>query len=175
MHVDPLERIWMIISVAVLGVFFAALVAGAVVFDVRLPGPVARVDPLDLGNTEFAEPGLRNMGNGEYTAHFIAQMWAFTPTEIEVPVGSHVTFIVTSRDVTHGFLIERHNINFMVIPGQISRQSVTFNEEGVFYIYCNEFCGTQHHVMQGRVIVTGESAIVEEEPVLDEVALVTGE
>jgi hypothetical protein len=39
MHIDRYERIYIIASAAVLGAFFAALLASALVFGVHLPEP----------------------------------------------------------------------------------------------------------------------------------------
>jgi len=34
---------------------------------------------------------------------------------------------------------------------------VTFNEPGEYLIGCNEYCGTMHHNMVGKLIVKKES------------------
>ena len=62
MHIDRYERYWLIAVAAMLGAFFAALVATLVVFGVALPSPVGRVDPQNLAVSEFAEPGVHNVG-----------------------------------------------------------------------------------------------------------------
>lgn len=41
----------------------------------------------------------------------------------------------------------------MVIPGQVSRVTVTFEEPGEYPYVCNEYCGVGHHTMSGKVIV----------------------
>lgn len=182
MHIDRYERYWIIISAAVLGAFFASLVAGAFIFGIRLPSsPGDFVNPVGLSVTEFAEPGLRNMGDGQYTLHIVAHMWQFdlgsnetyadyfasqssdpdfryvsadAPNQVvRVPVGSEVTFIVTSQDVTHGFIIEHHNANIEVIPGHVGRQTVRFNRPGVFRMLCHEYCGQAHHSMHAMIVV----------------------
>ena len=153
MHLDELERYWLIAVSVTLGVFTAALLASVFIFGVRLPSPVGRIDPTNLENTEFAQPGLRDMGNGQYTAHIVAQMWNFMPREIRVPVGSEVLFNVTSRDITHGFLIEAHNANIMLLPGQIAQARVRFDRPGQFHIICHEYCGPGHQNMFGVIIV----------------------
>lgn len=158
MHVDKLERYWLMTVFAVIGAFVAALLAGVFIFGVRLPSPVARIDPQMLGpkqidNTEFAEPGVRHMGGNQYTAHVLAQTWFFTPKELRVPAGSEVTFVVTSKDVVHGFIIESHNINLMLVPGQVARATAKFNRPGTYRIICHEYCGSGHHTMIGKIIV----------------------
>jgi cytochrome c oxidase subunit 2 len=155
MHIDELERYWLIAVSVTLGVFTAALLASVFIFGVRLPSPVGRIDPTNLENTEFAQPGLRDMGNGQYVAHIVAQMWNFNPREIRVPVGSEVLFNVTSRDISHGFLIEAHNANLMLLPGQIAQVRVRFDRPGQFHIICHEYCGPGHQNMFGVITVEG--------------------
>jgi cytochrome c oxidase subunit 2 len=181
MHIDQLERYWIVIVAAVLGAFFASLLAGLLIFGVRLPstpGAEYFVNPLAL-DTSFGAPGLRDMGNGQYTAHIVAQMWIFdlgsnetykqyfeakNPGQIyngpdggnqviRVPVGSTVTFVMTSRDVTHGFLVERHNANVQVLPGHIGQTKAKFNEPGEFRLLCHEYCGRGHQQMHAIVVV----------------------
>ena len=162
MHIDEYERYYIIAFVAVFGVFVAALMAGAVVFGVRVPDSGDFINPSELGNTEFANPGVRDMGDNQYEVYMTAQMWSFSPNTIRVPVGADVTFNITSRDITHGFIIEKHNANLEVIPGHVGSVRVTFNEEGTFAIICHEYCGRGHHLMHGQVIVEEEATSVAE-------------
>lgn len=167
MHIDRLERNYLIAVALVLGVFFAALVAGALVFGVRLPTSTAFVNPLALADTQFANPGVRDMGDGKYEAVIVAAMWRFqlgtgefdaTGHEVmRVPVGSEVTFTVTSRDVTHGFIVEGMNVNLELVPGQIARQTATFRRAGEFHVQCHEYCGRDHANMYFTVIVEDAS------------------
>jgi cytochrome c oxidase subunit 2 len=124
------------------------------------------------------------MGDGRYTLHMIAHMWQFemgsdetyadyfatqsddpnfqyvsadaTNQVVRVPVGSVVEFIVTSQDVTHGFIIERHNANIEVIPGHVGRQTVRFDEPGEFRLLCHEYCGQAHQSMHAMIVVEEE-------------------
>ena len=76
-HIDKYERYWLIAVAAMLGAFAAALVATAVVFGIRLPSPVGRVDPQNLADSDFANPGVVNLGNNTYEVHVVAKMWAY--------------------------------------------------------------------------------------------------
>jgi cytochrome c oxidase subunit 2 len=80
-------------------------------------------------------------------------MWMFTPNEIHLPVGSTVTFYITSADVQHGVKLMKTNINMMILPGQISTLTTTFKEPGSYQFICHEYCGIGHHTMYGRIIV----------------------
>ncbi|MCB9455673.1 MAG: cytochrome C oxidase subunit II [Anaerolineaceae bacterium] len=163
MHIDKFERYWIVAASLMLGAFFAALIASTIVFGVHLPDPAGRINPADVEdwtNQGFATPGLRDMGDNHYEAHIVAQMWLYNTGDVvdgvptvRVPQGAVVTFNVASKDVTHGFYIEYHNVNIMVIPGQISRATVTFNRPGTYRIVCHEYCGNGHHNMNAQVIV----------------------
>ncbi|KAB8144564.1 hypothetical protein F8S13_06760 [Chloroflexia bacterium SDU3-3] len=160
MYIDRLERYWIYAVAGTLGVFSAALLASVFIFGVTLPSPVGRVDPMQLDSTEFATPGLRSMGDNQYTLHVVAKMWQFDlgqakgkPAEIHIPKGAEVTFVVTSKDVTHGFYIEHHDMNMMLLPGQIAREKATFKKPGTYHIICHEYCGSGHQNMIATIIV----------------------
>ena len=111
----------------------------------------------------FDDPGLDRTGPGRYGAVVRGQAWAFNPREIVVPAGSTVDFVITSRDVVHGFHIDETRVNGMVLPGQITRLSHTFEEPGRHLVICHEYCGVGHHNMYATVEVvppgeTGDAA-----------------
>jgi cytochrome c oxidase subunit II len=152
--IDPYERGWMIASGVMLTVFLLA-VGVSVYRGISLPGHEARIDPArTLTDPPFAKPAVFERGPGRYDAYIRAQIWAFTPNEIKVPAGSTVTFYLTSPDLQHGFMIERTNVNVMVLPGQVSRISARFDSPGEYLFVCHEYCGIGHHLMSGKVIVT---------------------
>lgn len=153
MHIDKYEKYWLYAVVATMGAFMAALLAGAVIFGVRLPDSGEFINPTRLDETEFANPGIRDMGNGEYEVYMVARMWSFSPSEIRVPVGSTVTFNVTSADITHGFIIEHHNANLQIIPGHVGQTRVQFKRPGEFRLICHEYCGRGHHLMHMPIVV----------------------
>jgi cytochrome c oxidase subunit 2 len=59
--------------------------------------------------------------------------------------------------VIHGFLVVGTNANAMAIPGYVSQFTITFPEAGEYVIACNEYCGTLHHNMVGKLIVKEEA------------------
>jgi cytochrome c oxidase subunit II len=148
------ELAWILPSVAIPIAILVAVVLTAFAVGIRVPGVAGRIDPQAIAVTApFDEPGVRELAPGRYEVAVIAQVFMFTPGEIRVPAGSEVTFELTSRDVIHGFKIERTPINVMVVPGQISRVTTTFDTPGEYLIVCHEYCGGGHHVMFGKVIV----------------------
>ena len=70
-----------------------------------------------------------------------------------VPAGSTVTFYVTSKDIQHGFRIQGTNVSMMILPGEVSKLTATFDEPGEYDIVCHEYCGVNHHTMFGKIIV----------------------
>ena len=105
----------------------------------------------------MTEPAVVQTGPGRYDVYMRAQIWSFAPNEIKVPAGSTVTFYITTPDVQHGFLIERTNVNLMVLPGQVSKTTARFDEPGEYRFFCHEYCGIAHHTMFGKVVVEPRS------------------
>ncbi|HEY8448142.1 MAG TPA: cytochrome c oxidase subunit II [Thermomicrobiales bacterium] len=160
MHIERLEKIFMVLGGILLAVGIAAIGASVLAADVHLPAPSGRIDPRTVRTTPpFDQPGVRQIGPNEYEAVIVAYIWAFqvspdiSSNEIHVPVGANVTFKVTSTDVIHGFMIERTDVNAMIIPGQVTEVSYTFDKPGEYLIICHEYCGTGHHTMFAKVIV----------------------
>ena len=105
----------------------------------------------------FAEPGLVEAAPDRYEAYILASTWEFTPVEIRIPVGSTITFYLTSTDVLHGFWVEGTNINVMILPGHVSKLTARFEKPGEYLFVCHEYCGVSHHEMAGKVIVEPRS------------------
>ena len=154
MHIDPYEKTWMGVSLTLLVIFAVAIGVAGFAMGIQVPSPEQRVDPRTVAvEGPWAEPGLRELSPGKYDAYILAQTWQFLPREMTIPVGSTVTFYVTSKDVQHGFKIQNTNINMQIVPGQVSKLTHTFNEPGSYDYICTEFCGAAHAVMFGTLIV----------------------
>ncbi|GAB4426864.1 MAG: cytochrome c oxidase subunit II [Anaerolineae bacterium] len=152
--VDPYERIWIIVGVVMLIVFTTAITIASMAYGIQVPAPERRVDPNTVADSApFNEPGLRELGGGKYEAYIVGRTWAWDPKEITVPVGSTVTFFITAKDVQHGFMLWDTNLNIQIVPGQVSKLTITFDTPGEYPYICNEYCGVGHHTMAGKVIV----------------------
>lgn len=148
------EVAWILPSVAIPVAVITAVLITAFAVGINVPGVAGRIEPKAIAVTApFDQPGLRELAPGKYEAALVAQTFLFTPGEIEVPVGSEVTFVVTSRDVIHGFKIVGTSVNMMIVPGQISKMTVTFTRPGEYLLVCHEYCGAGHQAMAGKVIV----------------------
>ena len=152
------ELAWILPSIAIPVGMLAALLVTAFGAGIHVPSVAGRIDPTRVTETApFDQPGVVQTGPVSYEVRMIGQIWAFTPNEIRVPVGSTVTFVATSKDVIHGLFIPGANVNVMLIPGQISRVTARFDREGEFFMACHEYCGIAHHTMGGKVIVEPRS------------------
>jgi len=148
------ELAWILPSFAIPVGMLVALVVTAFGAGVHLPGVEGRIDPRRVAETApFDKPGVVEIAPGQYEVRMTAQIWSFAPNEIRVPAGSTVHFWATSKDVVHGLLIPRVNVNVMVLPGQIAHAQARFDRPGEYPIICHEYCGIAHHTMAGKVIV----------------------
>jgi len=158
MHVDRTEKIFIVASIILVVVFALAIAVSSMAFNIQVPAPYEQVNP----NTVATPPSpwgapvderLRELAPGKYEVHILAQTWVFQPNEIRIPAGSELTVYLTSKDVQHGFHLSGTNINMMVLPGQVSTLTATFDEPGEYYFICHEYCGVGHQTMYGRLVV----------------------
>jgi len=155
------EKAFLAASVVVLVIFLCALDYSSVAMGVHLPsrGAMIRCEAGQklrkvLHKTPpFNHTGLQEIAPGKYQAVVIAQIWSFTPDEIDLPVGAEVSFVATSADVIHGFFIPGTRVNMMLIPGQVSEFDYRFTKPGEYLLICHEYCGRLHHTMSGKVVV----------------------
>jgi cytochrome c oxidase subunit 2 len=148
----------MLPSVAIPVGMLAALAVTAFGAHIGLPGEGGRLNPATITQTApFNQPGVVEVAPGRYEAHILAGIWFFNPPEIHVPEGAEVTFVMTSKDVIHGFMLRAANINAMLLPGQITRVTARFPQVGTYPFLCHEYCGIAHHTMWGKVIVDPRS------------------
>lgn len=155
-EIDRYEKWWMWISIAVLVAFVGLVGVAGYAMGFQVPSPEARVDPNTVTtdpNSPWSKPGLRELAPGKYEAYIVAQIWLFNPREIKVPAGSTVTFYITSKDVQHGFKIQDTNINMQILPGYVSKLTVTFDTPGEYPVICTEYCGSGHAAMYSTIIV----------------------
>jgi len=73
--------------------------------------------------------------------------------ELHVPTGRTVQLTISSQDVIHSFFIPAFRIKQDAVPGRYTRTSFTPTKPGVYHLFCNEYCGTWHSSMIGKVTV----------------------
>ena len=163
MHIDPTERAWIRAAIVILVIFAISVTIAGFMLGIQVPTEEQRVDPQTITNElPWSEPGVREIiPDKKYDVYIISRMWFFEPSTIpapdsgiEIPKGAEITFYVTSIDVQHGFKLQDTNVNFMAVPGEVSKLSTTFDRAGSYDFICTEFCGTGHASMYGTLTVT---------------------
>jgi len=156
------ERIWIALAFAWCMVLFAMMPFWHWKGGQNASGVRHRVDPQAFlaRTTEFIEAYRVGEENGipivepppGSDIYLLGRMWSWTPA-LRLRRGVEYMLHLSSLDVNHGFSMLPLNVNIQVVPGYDYGLRVTPNEAGDFRIVCNEFCGINHHVMVGRVIV----------------------
>ncbi len=92
---------------------------------------------------------------------FIFDAKAERPDVIEVNEGDkvfiHLTNIDLDQDITHGFGINKYDLNIEVQPGQTNTLVFTADKAGTFPLYCTNFCSALHQEMTGYMLVKPKS------------------
>ena len=114
------------------------------------------MDEFPLAIKDAKEAGVFRNGK-KVTVKMTSQAPAFTPREFKLKVSDEVTLILTNHDkvedLTHGFAIPQHNVNFIVNPQETASVTFKADKPGVFWYYCTHFCHALHLEMRGRMIV----------------------
>jgi cytochrome c oxidase subunit 2 len=123
---------------------------GFVVIVLLISALAATIWSLPYDETE-AQPGAQRV-----TVRAQQFGWAIQPARVQV--GRPVQFVMTSKDVQHGFGV--FDGNKLLVQVQVPARSqgeqryvYTFDKRGTYEVLCMEFCGFQHHMMRGQLRV----------------------
>ncbi len=83
-----------------------------------------------------------------------AKKFEYMPNEITVKKGVPVVLELTSLDRLHGFNCPAFKIRGDVKPNQVTKIRFTPDKVGTFEFHCDNFCGSGHENMTGKIIVT---------------------
>lgn len=72
---------------------------------------------------------------------------------LHVPVGQPVILRMASEDVIHDVFIPAFRVKQDVLPGRYTTEWFEATKTGIYHLFCNQYCGTQHSNMIGSVIV----------------------
>jgi cytochrome c oxidase subunit 2 len=72
---------------------------------------------------------------------------------LHVPIGKPVKLIMTSQDVIHDFSIPAFRVKMDVLPGRYTTEWFEATKPGTYYLFCDQYCGTEHSRMVGSVVV----------------------
>lgn len=75
--------------------------------------------------------------------------------ELHVPTGYPVRLRMISEDVIHSFYVPAFRTKQDVLPGNYTRMWFEATKPGRYHLFCAEYCGTEHSMMRGTVVVMG--------------------
>jgi cytochrome c oxidase subunit 2 len=76
--------------------------------------------------------------------------------QLHVPVGRPVKLTMISQDVIHSFFVPDFRVHMDVLPGRYTTTWFQATMTGRFNLFCSQYCGTNHSVMIGEVVVLEE-------------------
>ena len=124
MHIHPLERKWIYVVLAVIGIFLLAIFYTAIARNIHPPSHQHRLASLHLsaGSPRISwalDPAGRPIK--------VTLVWPATVLSPDpAPAGTPVTFRIASADVLHGVHIPMTNMGTMVVPGMSPRSPRPF-------------------------------------------------
>ena len=99
--------------------------------------------------------GLRATAQpAQQTVRIVAKRFEWMPSEVQLKKGVPTVLELTSADVPMGFSAPDFKVRADVLPGTISRVTITPDKAGSFGFVCDVFCGSGHEDMQGTIVVT---------------------
>ncbi len=73
--------------------------------------------------------------------------------ELHVPIHRKIKITLTTEDVLHDLYFPEFRTKADVVPGKFTQLWFEATKTGTFNIFCAEYCGTNHSLMGGKVIV----------------------
>ena len=107
-----------------------------------------------IGGTVLAQVAAKH-SERERVIKIVAQRYSYSPAEIVLKKGEPVVLEFTSLDFVHGFKIPDLNIRADLPPGKLTRVRIAPEKEGAYDFLCDNFCGSGHEEMSGRILVKG--------------------
>ncbi|HET9743895.1 MAG TPA: cytochrome c oxidase subunit II [Terriglobales bacterium] len=130
----PLEIFWTIVPLGIAMIIFAW---GGILFFQEMHPPKTSMDIYGVGKQwmwKFQHPGgQREIDN------------------LHVPVGRPVRMTLISQDVIHDFFVPAFRAQYDVLPGRYTTVWFEATKPGVYHLFCNQYCGTNHSAMVGEV------------------------
>jgi cytochrome c oxidase subunit II len=102
----------------------------------------------------IAATGKRNVKTKHRVIKIKAEKFHFIPNEIRLKKGELVVLQLSASDFIHGFNLPDMKTRADIVPGRITEISLTPDRLGEFTFVCDNFCGSGHEEMEGKIIVT---------------------
>ncbi|MGA0332889.1 MAG: cytochrome c oxidase subunit II [Kiritimatiellia bacterium] len=81
--------------------------------------------------------------------------------DLHVPVGVPIKLTMTSEDVIHSFYLPEFRKKMDVVPGKYTQMWFLPEKTGEFFLFCAEYCGTEHSLMVGTLYVMEQQEYAE--------------
>jgi cytochrome c oxidase subunit II len=107
-----------------------------------------------LGATTFNTRAGTDAAAQERTVKLEAHRFEYKPNRILLKKGEPVVLEITSLDFVHGFNVPDLKIRADLPPGKITKVRVVFDKAGEYDFLCDNFCGSGHEEMGGKIIVS---------------------
>jgi len=94
--------------------------------------------------------------------HVVAKQWMWRiqhPSgareidELHVPAHTDVRLAMTSEDVIHDLYLPALRLKQDILPDRYTYLWFNADKTGIYHLTCAEFCGTDHSVMAGRLVI----------------------
>ncbi len=113
----------------------------------------AKEDGVDL----LKDNKVIRRADGTVRVYMTSQAPNYGMRDFKVKTGETVQVIVTNQDnvedLSHGFCMSLHDVNFLVNAKDTNSMTFKVGKPGVYWYYCPWFCHALHLEMRGRMIV----------------------
>jgi len=79
-----------------------------------------------------------------------------TDTQVVMPAGKVIHFLVTSEDVIHSWALPAAGVKTDAVPGRVNDFWLQIDVPGIYYGQCSELCGVDHGYMPIMVDVRSQ-------------------
>lgn len=115
-------------------------------------GSLVCVLGMSFGIALIAHGATKNVKQTQ-VVQITAKRFSYSPSEIVLKTGKPAMLEFTSEDFLHGFKVPDLNIRADLPPGKTTVVRLTPEKAGTYDFLCDNFCGTGHEEMNGRIIV----------------------
>ena len=90
----------------------------------------------------------------EQVIRITAKRFDYTPSEITLKKGVPAILEFKSMDRLHGFNCPDLGVRTDIHPDKVTKVRIVPPKAGTFEFYCDNFCGSGHSDMRGKIVVT---------------------
>ncbi len=143
-HSTPIELVWTIIPTLIVCYLFWA----------GMTGYVDRRTPPAQSYTIYV--------NGSKWSWTFSYPEGFVSDELHAPPNENVKLVIGSTDVLHSVYIPAFRIKMDAVPGRYTEAWFNATRPGTYNLFCAEYCGTSHSLMDADVQVHSSQASFDE-------------